>query len=179
MIKQLFAAAALAGIAATSCAADTGASAAPASSPFYVGIDGGATKPEFSGTHGSYGAFAGYNFAPNFAVETGFRRLFDTDGWGMQEHANQTSLSVVGTMPLTPSLGVYGRVGVNRLSEHGHVAFMVGDTLHEASYSESETHPLLGVGLSYKLTSQVSARIEAQRLMSGTRNYSAGLSYGF
>ena len=179
MIKQLFAAAALAAVATTSFAAEPAAPAAPATTPFYVGIDGGATKTEYTNTHGSYGAFAGYNFTPNFAVEAGLRRLFDVDEWGMQEHANQTSLSVIGSMPLTPSLGLFGRVGMNRLTETGHVKFMADDTLHDISYSHSENHPLFGVGLSYKLTNQVSARVEAQHLMGGTQNYSAGISYGF
>lgn len=180
MIKQLFAAAALAGIAATSFAAEPAASAGPAPTPFYLGVDGGATKPDYSGTHGSYGAFAGYTFAPNFAVEAGFRRLYDANGWGAHEYGKQSSLSVIGTLPITPSLGLYARLGVNHVEMRGHyIGGMVDGSMQEFSYSDRTTHGLGGIGLSYKLTGQVTARVEAQHLTRDLKNYSAGLSYAF
>ncbi|MGZ5200027.1 MAG: porin family protein [Telluria sp.] len=180
MIKQLIAAAALAGVAAVSHAAEPATSAA-VSNPFYVGLDGGATKLEHSGdgTRGSYGAFAGYNLNSTFAVEAGFRRLYTWDGWGAHDQTNQTSLSLIGTLPLTPSLGIYGRVGVNQLSRRGDWTGMVLDSVQKFSYKDRTTHSMYGLGASYKLTDKVSARVEVQRPGLDLTNYSAGVSYAF
>jgi opacity protein-like surface antigen len=179
MIKQLIAAAALAGVAAVSHAAEPVSNTA--ATPFYAGLDMGSTKPDTSGgTRGSYGGFVGYTFAPNFAVEAGFRRLYTWDGWGGHEHANQTSLSVIGTIPITPSLGLYGRLGVNQVASHGSwTGDLGGGTNQTFSYSDRTTHGLGGIGLSYKLTDQISARVEAQHITRDMKNYSAGISYAF
>jgi hypothetical protein len=176
MIKQLLAAAALAGIAAVSHAAEP----APVSNPFYAGVDMGATKADSSsGTRGSYGAFAGYTFMSNFAVEAGFRRIYTWDAPYGHEHGNQTSLSVIGTLPLTPSLGMYARLGVNRLDMHGSWMGTDGNSYHNFEYTDRTTHALGGIGLSYKLNDQISARVEAQHVTRDAKNYSAGISYAF
>jgi opacity protein-like surface antigen len=177
MIKQLIAAAALAGVAAVSHAAEPVSSTT--TSPFYAGVDMGSTKLDYTGSRGSYGGFLGYSFAPNFAVEAGYRRLYTWDGWGGHEHGNQTALSVVGTVPLTPSLGLYARLGVNQLDMHGSWAGSPAEGYAGYNYSDRTTHALGGIGLSYKLTDKVSARIEAQHLTSEVKNYSAGVSYAF
>jgi OmpA-OmpF porin, OOP family len=177
MIKQLIAAAALAGVAAVSHATEP---VSPATtSPFYAGLDMGSTRLDSAGTRGSYGGFLGYSFAPNFAVEAGYRRLYTWDGWGGHEHGNQTSLSVIGTIPLTPSLGMYARLGVNQLEMHGSWAGSIGDTYQSYKYTDRTTHGLGGIGLSYKLNEKVSARIEAQHITRDLKNYSAGISYAF
>jgi hypothetical protein len=179
MIKQLIAAAALAGVAAVSHAAEPSPVTTAATTPFYAGLDMGATKPDYSGTRGSYGGFLGYSFAPNFAVEAGFRRLYTWDGWGGHEHGNQASLSVIGTIPVTPSLGIYARLGVNQLEMHGSWTGSMGDGVQSYQYTDRTTHGLGGIGLSYKLTDKVSARVEAQHITREMKNYSAGISYAF
>ena len=181
MIKQLIAAAALAGVAAVSHAAEPVAAptTATATTPFYAGLDMGSTKADSSGTRGSYGGFLGYSFAPNFAVEAGFRRLYSWDGWGGHEHGNQTSLSVIGTIPLTPSLGMYARLGVNQVEMHGSWAGSIDGSYQSYKYTDRTTHGLGGIGLSYKLSEKVSARVEAQHITREMKNYSAGISYAF
>jgi hypothetical protein len=180
MIKQLIAAAALAGIAAVSHAAEP-SGPGTVTNPFYVGLDAGSTKLDYTGTRGSYGGFAGYTFSPNFAVEAGFRRLYTADGWGAHEFLNQTSLSVIGTVPITPSLGMYARLGVNQLTTHGSWTGTIGDStqVQHFSYSDRTTHGLGGLGLSYKVTDQITARVEAQHATRELKNYSAGVSYAF
>jgi opacity protein-like surface antigen len=178
MIKQLIAAAALASVAAISHAAEP-AFPATVANPFYAGVDGGVSKPDYSAERGSYGGFVGYTFAPNFAVEAGFRRLYTFDSWGAHDQTNQSSLSVVGTLPLTASLGLYSRLGVNQLTRHGSYDATIAGTDQHLSYSDRTTNVLGGIGLSYKLTNNITARVEAQRVTHDIQNYSAGVSYAF
>jgi OOP family OmpA-OmpF porin len=179
MIKQLIAAAALAGVAAVSHAAEPVSASFP--NPFYIGVDAGATKVTGAadGNKSSYGVFAGYNLNSTLAVEAGFRRLYSWEAFGAHEHGNQTALSLIGTLPLTSNLGVYGRVGVNQLSMHGSWTGNLGNGTQSFSYDDKTTHALLGLGVSYKLSDNVSARVEVQRPHPDLTNYSAGISYSF
>lgn len=179
MIKHIIATAALAGVAALANAAEP-VSAAPFSAPgtFYVGADVGATKMHGAtdGNRTSYGAFAGYTINPNFAVEAGFGRLYDWSSWGATERANQTSLSVLGSVPIANNLSLYGRLGVNQISMRGEIPIGNGG---KYVFKDDTTRGLLGVGLNYKLTEKVSARIEVQRPGLDLTNYKAGVSYAF
>ncbi len=73
------------------------ASSAQAAPGFYVGLDAG--RSTFSGydtREKSMGAFAGYDYNDNLAIEGGYRDLYA----GLSFDATQVSLAAVGTMPL-------------------------------------------------------------------------------
>jgi OOP family OmpA-OmpF porin len=167
MIKKLIAAAALTLMAASSHAEEPG--------KVYAGVDFGSSRfdsAEGKPTKTSYGAFAGYQLTPSLALEGGYRSLYDTDGdFGYHTSADQLSLSVIGSYPLSPAASLYGRLGVNRITEK----FDDG----RFSFKDHITRPLVGLGMSYKLTNQVSARVEIQRTSQDLTNLSAGVSYAF
>ncbi|GAB3455298.1 hypothetical protein GCM10027321_07520 [Massilia terrae] len=177
MIKHIIATAALAGIAALANAAEPAAAPFSAPGAMYIGGDVGATKltGAADGNRTSYSAFAGYTLNPNFAVEAGFGRLYDWSGYGASERGNQASLSLLGSVPVTSQLSIYGRLGVNQISMRGEVP--TGNGMY--SFKDDTTRALLGVGANYKLTEKVSARIEVQRPGLDLTNYKAGISYAF
>ena len=153
-------------------------SAAFAAQPntFYAGADVGRTKvDDISGRDTSAGAFVGYNFHQNFAVEGGYRRLTDTDyrfgTLNTNVRVDQLALSVVGSLPVGESFSVYGRLGLNRLE--GKVSS------GGFSDKDSDTKALYGVGLSYAFTPAVSARVEVQKPASDATNVSAGVAFQF
>lgn len=153
-------------------------SAAFAAQPntFYAGADIGRTRiDDMSGRDTSVGAFAGYNFHQNFAVEGGYRRLADKDyrfsGVDTNVRADQLALSVVGSLPVAERLSIYGRLGLNRLEVKGSAGGF--------SAKESETKALYGVGLGYAFTPAVSARLEVQKPASDATNVSAGVAVQF
>ena len=93
----------IAAAAALLVASSAGFAAEPGS--FYAGADVGRTRiTDVDGRDTSFGGFVGYNFHPNFAVELGQRRLFERDyRWGNEGanlRADQTSLSLVGSLPV-------------------------------------------------------------------------------
>lgn len=157
-------------------------SAALAAQPgsFYAGADIGRTKVEdFNQRETGYGAFVGYNFHENFAVEAGLRRLADFDVlYGSpssyvegKERVNQAHLSVVASLPVADRLSVYGRLGVNRLDARISRAGI--------SYKSGDNKALYGVGMSYALTPAVSARVEVQKPSSDATTVNAGVAFQF
>jgi len=157
-------------------------SAAFAAQPdtFYGGVDAGRTKLDgFAKRDTSVGAFAGYNFHQNFAVEAGYRRLADQDyslamgSYVFHESAkvDQAHLSVVGSLPVSEKFSVYGRLGVNRLEAR------ISSPVY--SGKDTTTKALYGVGLGYAITEAVSARVEVQKPASDLTNVSAGVSFRF
>jgi hypothetical protein len=180
MIKQLIAATVLA--ASANCHAAEPATPPDVTHHFYVGLDAGATKVVFTNdsTRGSYGAFAGYAVNSNLAVEVAARRLYQWSGWvGARESTGQASLSLIGSLPLTSKLGVYGRVGVNQLRTSAEGMALIQGDLKKVSYKYHTTPGMYGLGATYKLTDDVSARLEVQRPGRDMSNYSAGISYAF
>jgi OOP family OmpA-OmpF porin len=69
------------------------------------------------------------------------------------------------------SFNVFGRLGVNRLTAKG--------TLGAATYKESDTKALFGVGVGYEFTPTAAVRFEVQRPESDTTNMSVGLAFKF
>lgn len=155
MIKQITAATLLA----------VASFAASAAEPqFYVGGDVGSSKSDdLDGRKTSVGIFGGYTFNENFAVEAGFRRLGKWD----DVKVNQFALSAIGSVPVADQVAIYGRLGYNRV---------------EAKFDgekDTQNKALYGVGVSYAITKEVSARVEWQRPVSGAHNISVGVAYHF
>jgi len=158
-------------------------SAAFAAQPntFYGGVDAGRTKvDDFSKRDTSVGAFVGYNFHQNFAVEGGYRRLADQDvnlatiGTSYvvgKAKADQAHLSVIGSLPVGESFSVYGRLGINRLESK------IESSVYNAK--DHTTKALYGVGVNYAFTPAVSGRLEVQKPTSDATNVSAGVSFQF
>lgn len=159
MIKQITAAVLLA---ATSFAASA---AEPTN--FYAGGDIGSSKFEDAGHKTSFGAFAGYTFNENFAIEAGFRRLGKWNIEGSDVKANQLAISVLGSVPVADQVSVYGRLGYNRVESKWD------------DQKDTQNKALFGVGVSYAITKEVSARIEWQRPVSHSHNISVGVAYHF
>ena len=162
--------------AATALMIASSASFAAQPNTFYAGADIGRTKiDDVSGRDTSVGAFVGYNFHQNFAVDGGFRRRAAQDirfsGIDRNVRADQLALSVVGSLPVAESISVYGRLGVNRLEVKGSAGGF--------SAKESDTKALYGVGMSYAFTPAVSARVEVQKPASDATNVSAGVAFQF
>jgi OOP family OmpA-OmpF porin len=164
MIKQIVAAA-LAAIALSAHAAEP--------NPFYVGVDLGATKMErwSDAKESSYGVYAGYTLNQNFAVEAGWRRLYDMSGRGWSR-GDQTSLSLIGSVPLASKLSIYGRLGASYLDKK--YTYVDG-----GGFNSHTTGAVYGVGLSYKFNEKVSARMELQRPGEDMTNMSVGVGYAF
>lgn len=158
-------------------------SAAVAAQPntFYAGVDAGKTRVEaFSERDTSVGAFLGYNFHQNFAVEGGYRRLADYDMGVLTSNGgiidgsvkvDQAHLSLVGSLPVGDGFSVFGRLAVNRLETKARSGSFSG--------KQSDTRGLYGVGLNYAFTPAVSARLEVQKPASDATNLSAGVSFQF
>jgi OOP family OmpA-OmpF porin len=155
MFKKIVIASALALIASASFA-----QTAPA---VYAGVDVGSTKLSddgYSDRDTSIGGFVGYTFNQNFAVEGGYRSLFDKDGI----EVNQTAISGLAIAPLSNGFSVYGRLGYNHLS--------VKD-------ADSKGKALYGAGVSYAFTPTASARVEIQKPHSDLTNISVGVAFKF
>lgn len=168
MFKKIALAATLVLLASPSFAAENAA--------FYVGADVGTTKIDtVSDRDTSYGAFFGYKFNKNVAVEASYRYLakvkvplgkYVTSDMSY----NQYALSVIGILPLSSGFEVFGRLGRNSL-ERGSIFDVIG-------YDKGSS-TLYGVGVNYTFTPNISARLELQSPSSHSKNLSAGVSYSF
>lgn len=143
---------------------------------FYVGADLGKTKiDDVSGRATSAGAFIGYNFHQNFAIEAGYRRLGDYTfrgfGYSADVDLNQAALSVVGKLPVGNGFDVYGRLGYNRVEAEANAYGVNAD--------ESVSKALVGVGVGYAFTPAISARVELQKPTKDATNLSVGVSFQF
>ena len=163
MIKKI--AAALALVAASSAAF----AAEPPSA--YAGIDLSSTKIDGYDREGGYGAFFGYKFNENIAVEAGYHRLADTDKNGVNVKIDQADISGLGSLPLSNGFDVYARLGYNRLEAKASTAGFSGKA--------HDSNGLYGVGLGYAFSPIVHARLEVQKPASDTTKVVAGVSYRF
>jgi OOP family OmpA-OmpF porin len=181
MFKQIAVAAALVIASSSALAAD-----AP---KFYVGADVTSTEvDDFDGKETGYGAFVGYKFNQNIAVEAGFRRLADykasykEDGYDINDKAkfDQTSISVIGTLPLSNGFSLFGRLGYNHIKAKSTYTESVGGvTVYSESGSQSESRVLYGAGLSYDFTPAISGRLEVQKPHGDVTTVAAGVSFSF
>lgn len=159
-------------------------------------IGGGLTSIDDDESDRGYKLFAGYQFNRYFAMEAGYVDLGDFNmeverapGTGMlngETSYKGYNLDVVGTLPLTPRLSAFGRVGAFRYeTEENFIG--TGSLAAAMSRDESDTGYKFGAGLEYSFTERLSARIEAERYRiedmlgdNGSVNlYSVGLVYRF
>jgi OOP family OmpA-OmpF porin len=163
MFKKIALAAILATAAASSFAATPGV---------YAGADLGSTKVDgLSGNQASFGVFAGYSFNQNFAVEGAYRRLGTWNVMGYDVDADQTAVSLLGTLPLNAQFNVYARLGYNNMGASASYGGVKAST--------SQNGGLYGVGVGYNFNKQISARVEVQKPASDTTNVNVGIVYSF
>ncbi len=149
-------------------------SAASAAQPdtFYAGADVGRTHiSEFSQSYTTFGIFGGYNFHRNIAAEVGFRRLAEFETFGARVSTDQLSVSLVGSLPLSERISVYGRLGLNSLEVTAGAGGWSG--------RDTEIKALYGIGIKYAFDAAVSFRVEVQRPVNEMTNLSVGISYQF
>jgi len=174
MLKHIIAAAALASLASAAFAAGQSTIAyqpTEGKTGFYAGVDIGGTQPEYDNDFElSYGLLAGYKFNKNFAVEAGVRKLIDDPKNHYNPDFKQYSVSALGILPLQNGFSVYGRLGMNRLSQ---------DTGWDHEYRWRDDKLLYGIGVSYDLGKNFTGRVEVQKPSSKLTNVSAGLVYAF
>ncbi len=126
----------------------------------------------------SIGAFGGYRFNRNFAIEGAFHRLGTFDfANGQEGTVNKLSFGALGIMPLNEKFSAYGRAGVY---------YMNGDRASPGSAfvgSAKSAGIVLGVGVAYAFTPSISGRLEIQKTAhasdSDWQNISAGLLFKF
>ena len=159
---------------------------------FYIGADVTSTEvDDFDGKETGYGAFIGYKVNPNIAIEAGYRRLAD----GTMSYSetisgvvvkgtdkfkyDQTSISVIGTLPLSSGFGLYGRLGYNHVKMKETFTVSAGNYSESESWSDSESRVLYGAGLSYDFSPAVSGRLEVQKPHGDVTTLAAGVSFSF
>lgn len=173
MNRQLFAAALLASAAVPSSASN-----------FYLLADAGQSKYSIdlsdvivSRTETALGLGVGYSVNNTFAVELAYRDLGEFKGrgksyYGSDIYAVQTNtseisslqLSVIGSLPLSEKVAVYGRLGVADLEvkrTEKIVTVVDAERFQDSeSSSLSKNRALVGVGLNYALGFAFALRAE-------------------
>ncbi|AVR98383.1 outer membrane beta-barrel protein [Pseudoduganella armeniaca] len=169
MLKKFAAAAALAFVASSAFAA------APVA--FYGGVDLGVTNADeyVDGNKASIGAFIGYGFNQNFAIEAGYRQLGKWD----DIRAKQTHVSVLGFLPLNAQTDVYARLGYNKVKAEQSYTFSVFGNKYTSTIGVNDDRALFGLGLNYSFSNQLSGRVEVQKPVSDVTNVHAALVWKF
>lgn len=164
MFKKIAVAATLALLASSTFAAERGY--------VYAGADVGTTDiVGLSGRSTSFGSFIGYQFTSHLAVEANVRRMADTTERFVDVRVVQMGLSLVGTLPLSNGLNVFGRVGHNKVEGRASAGGVVtGETVNKFMY---------GVGVGYAFTPVISGRVEYQKLTNFGNNVSASVVFKF
>jgi OOP family OmpA-OmpF porin len=151
---------------------------------FYAGADIGTTKliAGSSAREPGFGAFAGYQFTQNIAIEAGVRRLANGratfNDAAAKAHFDQFAVSAVGTLPLSHGFSAFGRLGVNR------IRLGIKENAGNGSVKIGDTRALFGIGVAYSFSPAISARLELQKPMTDVANLnlvnlSAGVAYKF
>jgi OOP family OmpA-OmpF porin len=134
---------------------------------------------------------AGYQFMPNFALEGGYMHLgrikIRGDGFNASERLSSFTLSGLGIVPLSKEAQLFGKLGAH----FSHMKSKASYQGPEGSFSESDkfrkTGLLLGAGLQYDLTQNLTGRIEFERLNFGggsssktnLNTFTASMMYSF
>ncbi len=126
---------------------------------FYAGANLGAPgyPHNVNGVDGSGGdglsgkVFGGYQFTPNFAVETGLVHLGRVENANGSVHARGEFVDAVGIAPLNDQWSLLGRLGVTHV------------TLDTSNGNDNGSGLKVGLGAQYALTKTVALRGEWER----------------
>ncbi|OYU41511.1 MAG: flagellar motor protein MotB, partial [Burkholderiales bacterium PBB4] len=167
--------------------------AAPDAWAWYIGANGGQSTAKIddprisSGLLGSgftsvlvsdhdrdngYKLFGGYRLNPNFAVEAGY---FDLGHFGFDAttlppgtlKGNITlrgvNVDLVGSLPITPKLSVFGRIGANYAEARDTFTGGGNVVVLHPSPSTFDTLPKVGLGVQYAVSDSLAVRAEMER----------------
>ena len=175
----------------------------------YMGLSAGESTTKINGSFGAgqygddktdsaYKIYGGWRFNPTWALEGGYadfgkahRTLtppaptvgsatgtVDNTAWFLEGK---------GTIPLTSSLGLFGKAGITR--NHTKASFVSTIPPAQSNVSnKTKSGPVIGVGLEWALTGNVGVRVEYEdfgkfgdsgTLDSKAHLWSAGLTYAF
>lgn len=144
--------------------------AGPASAEMYLGAGVGAAKTDSHNT--SWKLYGGAQLSPFFGLEVGYTDLGNYRG----SRVESGSLAATGTMPLDPHWSLLGKLGATSNRSH-------------FGQASNHTDMLVGVGVGYSMTKNVSARLEYEdfgklsKASNGNdsrgRNLGVSLKYGF
>jgi OmpA-OmpF porin, OOP family len=149
----------------SACAIAAAFAAMPASAQWYVGAGVGSSR--ISGLDGSANGFTvsggdknkssvkvygGYQLTPNWGLEAqytdlGKRDVTITPIGSFSGKASQYSLAVTGTVPLSQSFALIGKLGASQNKIDG-------------SGSSNKSDVLVGVGVSYSINPKLAVRLE-------------------
>ena len=127
------------------------------SGPYISGSYGGykAHGGEFEDENDMLGAALGYQFNPFFALEAEYIDFGNFGEDDVEGKLKGAGLSAIGRLPLTDSVGVYGKVGAFA-SAFDVEAFDEDETYDEVS-------PFVGAGVDFRVTQHLTAFAEYNR----------------
>lgn len=148
---------------------------------------------------GSFKIIGGYSVDKAFAIEVNYFSLGGEVGhtfFGDTIYRNTwksensgISLAAVGNHSFGDKFGSFAKIGVAniRTKHHASVVTINDQTVfYSPPYARTESHLLLGFGLNYKLSEQLTLRGEVEQFRPASqlgrgahRNISVGLQYGF
>jgi OOP family OmpA-OmpF porin len=120
----------------------------------------------------SYKIYGGYRFNKNFAIEGG---AFDLGNFGFRAsilplgaltgniHLRGLNLDLVGTLPLTDRLSVFGRMGANYAQTRDSFSGTGAVAVLNPNPSEHDTNPKVGLGLQFAFDDSLALRAEVER----------------
>ncbi|MBC3936615.1 outer membrane beta-barrel protein [Undibacterium rugosum] len=146
-----------------------------------------------SNTSDTYKVFGGYNINSTFALEGSYYSLGATERsvqnqFGSYYHklkASAFELSGIAKYDLTNELTGFAKLGVATIKEENAVDnTYLGFGRSAGTFSQNSTQPVLGLGLTYKLSKELSLRgeLETRKVKYGSKsvsNLSVGLQYAF
>ncbi len=138
-------------------------------SGFYAGVTLGAGSANFTAPVAGYlvenpkskpvyGAFGGYRYNKNLAVEmayTGASYIYTTSAVGGARYLSKQTvfaIAAVGTMPVSDAFSVFGKLGVASASS---------ETNALGEQNTRRFAPTFGAGVEYKFTPNISGRLSA------------------
>ena len=129
----------------------------------YVGINAGTTKQTISfdgdsGSEDTTGArvYGGYQVNPGFGIEVGyvhFGKISESEE-GVSVSFKPTAIyaAATGTMPISPSMNLIGKIGVAR-NDTTFGASFEGQSM---SFDKNNTSAMFGIGVQYKFSDTMS-----------------------
>ncbi|MDN4058423.1 outer membrane beta-barrel protein [Massilia sp. YIM B02769] len=146
---------------------------------FYVGGEVASTKIDGFKRDEGAGVYFGYNFNQNFAVEAGWSQLAEYKETAGEVRGKatfeQTSISLIGTQPLSNGFSVYGRLGYNQIKAKVRLS-VDGES---GSGSDDLNKAVYGLGLAYTFAPAITGRIEVQKPHSEITKVAVGVAYNF
>jgi OOP family OmpA-OmpF porin len=119
-----------------------------------------------------YKIFGGYQLNKNFSVEGGY---FDLGGFGfnaatlpegtLNGHIKLRGVNVdlVGSLPLTPKISVFGRIGANYAEARDSFSGSGAVVVLNPSPSVFDTNSKVGLGMQYAISNSLAVRAEVER----------------